>query len=520
MLFRNERIAREGLKVMGRGIMTVIVALSLMGLTSAVAQDDQSPPSPVSGAGPADSESSLSDNPPISALDQPDLAPHAAPESFLLPGLHFSESIESNISDTPGGSGVAPVTRALGSLTLQKLWKTDDVAMDYIGGVSDYDEKGIGLQQLQQLDIDNRIHWRRGQLGIRDSFSYLPEGSFGFGAYGGGGAYDAGFGNLGAGLLGASAFGGQTSAFTGGNGLAVSLGLVPRITNLGLVDVIEELTPRSSVTFTAGYGLVHFYGSLLVETPLAGLQPENVNFIGSSEYTGQVAYDRQVNPRDQVALSYGYQYFDFSTAGTAFHSQVVQLMYGHRISGRMDFLVSAGPQFTGINQEECDVPTIPVASCGKFGGAVSTIGESKLGAAGRASLRYRFPKTSLALSYQRYDTSGSGIFAGAETSIAQLDIARPLTRVWDLFADLGYSKNSELQVPGSVVSATSFSYGYAGAGLHRQIGRRLRAFISYQFNDLGFSSGCTIGTISCNSTAQRQVGSFGLDWTPRPIRLD
>ncbi len=496
----------------------LILALILVVTAAAWAQDDQSTPPPATTA-PTTSDASLSDNPPISAIDQPDLEPHSAPESFLLPGAHFSESVESNVANTPNGSGVTPVTRALGSLTLQKIWKTDEVAMDYIGGVADYAKTTIGLEQLQQFDFDNRVNWRRGQLAIRDAFSYLPEGTFGFGAYGGGAAYNAGFGGLGAGLLGAGAFGGQTSAFAGGNGLGISLGLVPRITNLGLADVVEDLTPKSSLTFSAGYGLVHFYGALVVDNPLAGPLQENINFIGSSEYTGQLAYDHEINPRSQVAVSYGYQYFNFSTAGTAFHSQVVQLMYGHRISGRMDFLLAAGPQITGINQQECVLPTIPVSSCAAFGAPVTTLGVTKLGVAGRASLRYKFPLTSLAASFQRYNTNGSGIFAGAETNIAQLDVARPITRIWDLFANVGYSRNSELQIPGATVSATSFSYEYAGIGVHRQFGRSLRGFVSYQFNNLSFNTACPLGS-ACSNMAHNQVGSIGLDWTPRPIRLD
>ena len=495
----------------------LVLALTVLATIAARAQDDQSTPPPAV-ASPT-SEESLSDNPPISAIDQPNLEPHSAPESFLLPGLHFSESIESNVANSPNGSGVTPVTRALASLTLQKIWKTDEVAMDYIGGVADYANTYLGLEQLQQFDVDNRINWRRGQLAIRDSFSYLPEGDFGFGVYGGGAAYNAGFGGLGTGLLGAGAFGGQSSAFTGGNALGVSFGLVPRIMNLGLADVVEDLTPKSSLTFTAGYGLVHFFGSLTVDNPLAGPLQENVNFIGSSEYTAQVAYDRELNPRNQVAISYGYQYFSFSTAGTAFHSQVVQLMYGHRVSGRMNFLVAVGPQITSINQQECALPIIPVTSCATFGAPVTTIGVTNLGVAGRASLRYKFPLTSLALSFQRYNTNGSGIFAGAETNIAQLDVARPITRIWDLFADVGYSKNSELQTPGATVDATSFSYEYAGVGVHRQFGRSLRGFVSYQFNNLSFNNACPLGS-ACSNMAHNQVGSIGLDWTPRPIRID
>jgi hypothetical protein len=29
-----------------------------------------------------------------------------------------------------------------------------------------------------------------------------------------------------------------------------------------------------------------------------------------------------------------------------------------------------------------------------------------------------------------------------------------------------------------------------------------------------------LGALSCTNTSQRQIGSVGLDWTPRPIRLD
>lgn len=512
--------------------------LALLSCGMALAQDDQTPststpsasassstagasaaPAPAFGQDSALGAASVDENPPISAIDEPNLEPHAAPESFLLPGLHFSESIESNIANEPNGSQVGSVTRGMGSLTLQKLWKTYGLALDYIGGVADYSAGGIGVQALQQFDIDNRINWKRGELAIRDSLSYLPEGQFGYGAYGGGSAYDAGLGSLGSGLLASSAFGGQSSAFIGSNGLAVSLGLQSRLANLGLVDVVQELTPKSAVTFTAGYGLVHFYGSIISQNALTGPVQENVNFIGSSEYTAQAAYDRVLTARDQIAVSYGYQQFNFSSAGTAFHSQVVQLMYGHRISGRMDFLISAGPQFTHINQEECSLPFIPVAGCSTFGVPLETVGISRTGVAGRASLRYRFPKTTMALSYQRFDTSGSGIFAGTESNIAQLDIARPITRVWDLFADAGYSRNNQLQLPGSIVDARNFTYGYGGIGLHRQLGRTLRAFISYQYNEFGFG-GCPTGSISCSNTSNRQVGTIGIDWTPRPIRLD
>ena len=510
---------------MEKGHIILTLTLSLFSASVAWAQNDQNQqpaPPPVPAFGQENPAPTVSENPPISAIDQPGLEPHAAPESFLLPGLHFSESLDSNIENSVGQSSVGTVTRGMGSLTLQKLWKNYAVAADYIGGVAYY-SSGVGLEQLQQFDIDNRIHWKRGQLAIRDSFSYLPEGNFDFGAYGGSGAYNAGFGSLGAGMLGAGAFGAGSSAFVAGS--SVSLGQVPRLTNLGLVDVVENLTPKSAVTFAAGYGLEHFYGGLIsTET---GVQ-ENTDFIGSREFTAQTAYDRVLTPKDQVGLSYGYQAFDFSTVDTAFHANLIQAMYGHRISGRMDFVIAAGPQFTHISANEtvCNFP-VPSIDCTLFpGGTFVVVPETAnhIGAAGRISLRYKFPKTSFAISYQRYDTSGSGIFAGAESNIATLDVQRPLSRVWNLFSDFGYSKNDQLQLAGSAVNAHSYTEVYAGMGLHRQFTRSLRGFVSYQFNDLFFNTACPVSlstsTAGCSNTSHRQVGSIGLDWTPRPIRLD
>jgi hypothetical protein len=518
---------------MKKGRTTLTLTLSLFAASVAWAQGNENqppPPAPVPAFGQQSPAPSASENPPISAIDQPGLEPHAAPESFLLPGLHFSESVDSNLENSLGQSSVGTVTRGIGSLTLQKLWKSDALALDYIGGVAYYARSGIGLEQLEQFDFDDRISWERGQLAFRDSFSYLPEGSFSFGAYGGGGAYSSGFGSLGAGMLGASAFGAGSSAFTGGNN--ISLGEVPRLTNLGLVDVVEDLTPKSSVTFAAGYGIEHFYGS--VTSTYTGAQ-ENIYFIGSREFTAQAAYDRILNAKDQVALSYGYQGFDFSSVGTAFHSNVIQAMYGHRISGRMDFMIAAGPQFTHISANEpiCTLAGLefPPSYCtpapgNPIVGTFIVVPEeaNHIGVAGRLSLRYKFPKTSLNLSFQRYDTSGSGIFAGSESNIAQLDVQRPLSRVWNLFSDFGYSKNAQLQLAGSAVNASDYTSGYAGVGLHRQFGRNLRGFVSYQFDDLFFNTTCpvplTSSTAGCSNTSHRHEGSIGLDWTPRPIRLD
>jgi hypothetical protein len=467
--------------------------------TGSSPQADNGPQTPtsVSAYGQNNPGLAVSENPPISAIDTPGLEPHAAPESFLLLGAHVSESADSNLGNELGGSSVGSVTRGLGSLTLQRLWKRYDVALDYVGGVANYTYADIGLKQLQQLDVDNRINWKRGQLAIRDAFSYLPEGNFGGSSYGG-------IGGLQSGLVGAGAFGGQTTTFLNGN--VVSLGITPRLTNAGLVDVVQYLSPKSVITAAGGYGLVHFLGNTLSE---AG---ENISFLGSRQYVSQVAYVRILNAKNQAAISYGYEAFNFVDVNEQIHANVIQAMYGHRVSGRMDFLISAGPQFIHDSLVE-----------ELFGFLQVPLQANHIGLAGLLSFRYQFPKTSLRLTLRRFETSGSGVFAGAETSTAQFSATRPLSRVWDAFVDLGYVKNSRLEYATAAVNANSFSYGYGGIGVHRYFGRSLRAYASYQYNELGFDSTCPIpGTsgAACSHLSQRQVGTVGLDWTFRPIRLD
>jgi len=500
------------------------VWLPLLGLTAAWGQDsspqqpagstpDSSPQQPAPAYGPDNSAPSIAENPPISGLDMPNLQPHAAPLSYLQAGVHLSESVSSNLQNALGGSDTATISDGLGSLELQRLWSNYDLSLNYLGGVGYYSVNGVGLKQIEELGVNQKITWKRGELGIRDAFSYQPEGTFGS-AYGS------------VATIGAAA-GGQ-SAFFGGTALG-ALGQVPRIMNLSLVDLVENLTPKSSVTVTVGYGFVHFLGN----EPGTG-----TSFIGNSQVSGQVGYSRLLGPHDQGALVYGYQGFSFST-GVSFHSHVIQLMWGHRISGRMDFLIGAGPQFTQISNVFTPVsnPTSAdqVPPC-QFGGTLTNpvldcpTNTLRISAAGRASLRYRFPKVSLDLMYDHYLTSGAGFFAGAESDVARLTASRPLGRIWSAFADLGYSRNSRVLAstcsPGeaggscSGVSADVYQYGFAGLGVRRNLGRSFKAFASYQFNELAFDSSYCGSAGPCNRISQRSVVTIGLDWSPRPIRLD
>ncbi len=486
-------------------------------------QPDQQEPAPAYGQ--QGTAGINNDNPPLSGLDLPSLEPHAAPLSYLQPGATFNESGSTNAGNNlGGGTNFTSVTRGLGSVTLRRLWSNYDLALDYMGGAGYYSLQGQGWKLLQQMDIDQRISWKRGNLSLRDSFSYLPEGNFGA-------SYGA-LGSAGISSLGETSF----SSFFGGAALG-TFGLAPRIMNVSVVDISEMLSPKSAVTAAGGYALTHFYGS---DTTTG------TSFIGTSQVSAQAGYNRILTPHTQMALVYGYQGFDFSVEGAAFHSHVIQGMYGHRISGRMDLVLGAGPQITETNTQTavCNNPALTPSNCIPFGATLvaAPSQQTLLGVAAQGRLRYQFTRTSLDLSFQRFETAGSGLFAGAETNIIRLSASRPISRVWNGFADIGYSINDRLQpltqeqliqcslqqpgvTPVNPVicpanNAMSYNSGFAGAGVRRRFGHDFNAFLSYQFNELAFGqSYCTPGT-RCDRISNTQTVTFGVDWTPRPIRLD
>src|SRR4051812_17076580 len=501
-----------------------LACMIMIGIAGALAQDTSTPPAdasprstepqqPYPAYGQQNLPSAINENPPLSGMDVPSLEPNAAPLSYLQPGATISESADSNAGTLPGGQSFSSISRALANLTLRRLWSHYDLGIDYQGGVGYYTIGHEGVKLLQQMDLTQKVLWKRGQLSLRDSFSYLPEGNFGT-AYGS-------LGSVGLGTIGGGTFG----PLLGGSALG-SFGLAPRILNVSVAEVTENLTPKSSITALGGYAFTHFYEGIPNE-PFA-----DTSFIGVSQTSAQAGYNRILSSHSQIALVYAYQGFDFSIQNSAFHTNVVQALYGHRISGRMDFLIGAGPQFTRVNS--CFAP---------FGQCLgpSTV-DTRIGVAGLFRLRYKFPKTMVDLSYHRYETSGAGFFAGAQSDIAKFSASRPLSRVLTGFVDIGYSHNHRLQnlsqaqlencvPPGSQenpnnlptcpgVDANTYQYGFIGAGVHRQFGHEFHGFMTYQFNELAFDHSFCAGLPACSRISNRQVITFGLDWTPRPIRLD
>lgn len=489
----------------------------------------QQPSAPAPALG-ADMTAQSIENPPLTSLDQPALEPGLAARSFFIPGLHIINTADTNLSgDLVGTDAIRSVTRALGSLELQRLWKNYDLYINYAGGVALYENFSRNAAQIHALDINQRMRWRTGQLSFRDTFSDLPEGTFGYSAFGGAGNYNlGGFQNVG----GIQDAGGGAFFSAGQFG---SLGQDPRVTNTSLAEVTQLLSPRSSVTLTGSYGFTDFLDTVTTcaptepfccepagtcQPPTSTFCPPSANccppattgdtrltagcLINSHQFAAQAGYNYQLNRRNQIALVYGFQDFSYPVTNLgSFTTNQVHLLLGHRISGRMDFQVGGGPQVTNI-----DRPGLPAIH--QFTGT------------GRVSFRYRFPKATLSLGYNRLSTNGSGFFGGATSDVARLTVLRPLSRLWTATGDVGYAHNTRLLPTATIGAPDSYQNGYFGVGLRRQFSRYLGGYVTYQYTNLNFDIPiCSLDDPTlCGRTAQRHTVIIGLDWHPRPIRID
>ncbi len=485
------------------GGMLIVVGLALLPVWAQDTSGQQTPDTtsqqpektPVPAFGQETTRTPETQFPPLSSLDEASLEPNIAPRSMLVTAFQASEVADSNATDQLNqGSGRHFVgsTRLAGQVGIQRLWSHYQLVTRYSGSGALYTGVGRPDSQRHGLDLDARTLWRTGALALRDSADYLPEGTFGGGTFGGVGAIGGGLGGgMGGGGLGGGGFGGGGGAggFFGSGALG-SLGNSPRFMNRTIVDMQQRLDPRNSITLAGGYTFVHF-------TRNTGGQ-----LIDSRQITGQVGFNHLLSRRNSVAAVYGYQAFRFPgiNAGS-FQTHVVHLVFGHQISGRMDLSLGAGPQVSELHSS-------------LFGNS------TRLSASARATLRYRFPRTTVSISYNRFDTGGSGLFAGASSDIVRGSISRPLSARWQAMGDVGFTHNDRLLQSTSGVNSSSFNSVYAGGRLSRRLTRTLDGFVFYHFHDVDLSTDFCGTSGPCNHMSSRHVVGIGLSWQPHPIRLD
>lgn len=413
------------------------------------------------------------DRGPVSGVQNPTLGTSELRHSYWVPGVQYGNIAQS--SSTSLKPGWITTNYVSGNLSLLEAWGHNVLAANYSGGGFFSKDPTQGDGHYQQLASAFEIDRRRWQLLFVDQFSRLPQSSFGFG------------GTTGLSLPGitdtlAVPLPGLQSAFVPGQTI-LSVG-GPRYSNASAAQLTYAVTRRGSITVAAVHGLLRF---------------DNAGNINSDTEIFNGGYNYAMSPRNFLGMIYRFGAFHYPGAPQALGNQVIQAMYGRRITGRLGLNLGGGPSITNFR--------VPV------NGSKQNVSESWT-----ASLAYAFRMSKVGLGYTHGISGGSGLFTGTKADLVAANWFRPLGRVWNGDLSLGYAKNRQiLTITG--LTSPSFSSWVVGGDLRRPLGRMANLSFGYQAQ-IQSSNTVLCGAPNCGmsyTTHQIQM-SFQWHLAPQVLR--
>ncbi len=401
--------------------------------------------------------------------------------NIFEPTLFGSESIQTGIV----ANRWQPSTTFGGTLRFRHTWHASQIAISYNGGDSLYHSGGsYSNSPYQQMDASGQIRWGRFVLKLLDSVVLTPQSPFG-------------------GLTtGGPALIGQTPAYSNfvptitpaANTILTGWG--NQISNVALAELHYSLSRRSTVSVSGSQQELHFFNS---------------GYVNSAYEGAQVGYNYALSAKDSVAVTYNFTYTNYGSTTERQLTHLAQLNFSRKITGRLAFQVSAGPQWTIA--ENSGQPNSDTLTWGGF-----------------TSLTYRQPRNIYSIALVRAFSGGSGVFYGANTDTVSASVSRRFTRFWTGSVSGGYSRsdslpNSQLftqqlftqqlttQPAGQI--ATRFNTWYVSTNATRQVGRHLNLALGYAFE--GQSSNGVCPVFSCGVATAVHNLSINVNWHLRPI---
>lgn len=469
-----------------------VVLLVALGTSRAAAQNDQQQNGQPQGAQPAQPDQPIGEQPAngeadngdanvIPAVVQPDLqASNGAgafrptfelppDHSYILPRFDFMSTVNTNgaYSSVPGQSQLASMQYLLGGLTIEKVGRTNELSINYLGGRSFSTDGDIYNATTQLFGLQDR--WLQGRWSgtLADQLSYASD------TYFGGGVGSPGIGIPGLNLL---------PGFTAGQGVVV--GRVPILNNNAVAEFDYQTSQRSSVTFVTAYSLFHYYGSGLTD---------------NDSILGEAGYNYQLSARSSFAVEYLFDTIRFEGNLETINENVLQATYAYHIAQRMVFQISAGPDIALIQ-------------------TTGNLSNTNVSYRLASSLGYQLQKTALGIGYSHMLTGGSGVFLGSEADAVTATVSRQFARFWSANVNFGYARNSALRTNGIVTPTGTYDTVYGGAGIARQIGRDWRTFVNFQ----GTYQVSSLGTCAsfCSANLSNQEVVAGVEWRPRALAIE
>jgi hypothetical protein len=401
--------------------------------------------------------------------------------SYWQPRFDLSGTGDSNPTEETQNATWGTWTSFVGGVDIHRVSGRSDLAMDYTGGELYSNDSAAANGVVQELGITEKITMRRSVIEFIDQLGYLPQASLGLG--GAEGLPASGLSSTGLG-----------PGFTVGQSILTGQG--QNISNSSVVELDTFLTPRSSLTFAGGASLLRYFGSDLLD---------------SSQATFQGGYNYQLTQKDTIAAIYAFSALRYSNFDQSIDTHSVQLSYGRRVTGRLSFQISAGPQ-VGLYQ----TPISGVTSGGTGGTGAPVGSTTQFTWSLNTALRYQRERTTFGLAYTHGISGGSGALGGSNADTASASIDRRMSRTFSSGLSAGYSRNIGLSIGTSQPASQTYDYWYGGATFAHPLSATLALTFSYQIQYQNSNSSFCIGP-TCGTHVVRNLITVGFGWHERPL---
>lgn len=399
--------------------------------------------------------------------------------SYWQPRFDLSGSADSNPQEGASTTNWGAWTSFLAGVDIHHTSGTSNMTLSYTGGGMFSSENSVSNGTVQELSVVDEISFRRSVLSLIDQLNYLPQASLGFGGVGGLPLVGGGLTGLGPG-------------FTDGGSILTGQG--QNLANSTVVQLQTFLTPRSSITMSGGYSLLHYFGN---------------NLVDSGDITFQGGYNYQLTRHDTMAVVYGFSDFRYNSLNQSIYTHTVQGSYGRRVTGRLAFQFGAGPEVAIFNQGAG-------ASGGTGGGTgASNTSSTHVYWSMNTALNYQQQRTAVGLNYSHGVGAGSGVLAGSVTDIVTGSLTRQMSRNFSSGLNAGYSRNSSLPIVTGGSGGQNYDYWFAGASLAKPLSETMAFTLSYQMQYQTSSGARCTGTYCGNVI--RHLITVGLSWHQRPL---
>jgi hypothetical protein len=400
--------------------------------------------------------------------------------SYWQPHADVFGTADSNAQESGHGTDWTTWISGTAGVDIHRTAGISNLMLSYTGGgMYSNGNNSLGSGVTQALSFADKVSFRRTIVSVFDQASYLPQSSLGFGGLGvqlpGNGTSTNG-----------SAFNPGQSALTGWG---------QTLNNSTAVELDELLSRRSSLSFSGGYSLLHYFNS---------------DLFNYGTINARAGYNYQLSARNSFAISYTFGDFRYAKIGESFSDHTLQASFGRVVNGKLSFQIAAGPEAV---LSSFSATGLPGAGTGTSVGGNITQTETLWSLA--TSVHYQQHRYGLNLAYNHGVTGGSGVLLGGQTDAVTGAVTRQMSRTFSSGFTGGYSRTQG--IPGSFVASNQlYDYWFGGLSLTKPLGETVGLTLGYQVQYQTSNSAACVGP-TCGTNILVHLISVGLGWHQRPL---